>query len=780
MMADKYFVMLVTTNIITKDYTNATPSEILQDVALPTVIYTGQCVVHSNEVVNFFVPLDSFDYSVDLIFDDGNGNITTVLGQFNNTTLTASYPTEGVFSPVLSTRKYTNPSIVSRSEFGNFIVVRDTNVDYDTDSDRKIFTSLELPHNRESLCIKPSEFVKDTTFNVVVDKYFENFDYLVKQTLLYSQDLPYVWHGWFDLNGWHVGLPETTVSSISATEIEFYDDKLLTIENNGLKLREDDYYLTLVAELSSVTEAETFIKPESISIWGYKILVVDSGKNSFFVFHIDNNVLVNDVYLGGFGLPTDNYRFNNPTDGHISTHGVLIVDTDNKCVKQFTKTYHWSYTYTGFGSAKPIKVTRNADRVFVLCDNNKIYIFEQNTDSPIKIIDDIAEPQTILLDDYNTDLLYVFGKTAVYLYDREFRLIAYNKNFPSTRAVAQKDKKYYTVGNEGYIGKFTDYLSYTNIGSDISSNIWGIDSVYVNWQEYDQHLIYNDSFAKMRDNLKIFANSITAVPVNYYDFDGEFIYQDFESTTLSTCDFQNYFIGVNEIESYDILRREWNRIWDLMECIKDGIDTKRKHPAIDSNNCLTWVSGKSTFNINSNTVSWPISWEELECDESTIDGTIRGILPQHWTWNWLRSERKNAPTWVELECNVVDDFAVKTWEEMEYNVGYATQYTWEETLKFATLSTQYYNLTCTDIWGGITWNSLCGDPVENPYSTWKNLDCCETTYNVVPYDFANNTETSNIYSWNSLSCAVSAGPFTPLDIPGLVLWLDPSDITTLN
>lgn len=757
--------MYVSTVDINKDYTLASPPEILQDlkgIGLPTELYTSQFVVSANETVEFSILLDAFDFSVDLFFDAGNGVITTIPAQYGNATITAQYSADGLYTPILSARKFINPNVVSVATYNNYITVKTDNVTYDPDSKRKIFSELELPYDRATLNIKPSEFVKDSTFNNVVDKYFVNLNYLIDQSIIYSQDLPYVWTDWFDGNKWNLGLPLST-GTLSANDIVKYNNQFITVENNTIVIREDDYNLTITETLSTITESEIFNNISGISLYENNLLVVDAIKNSFFILDLNADTYTSSLYLGGIGQENDKYRFNSPQSGYFDSYGILIADTNNYCVKQYTKTYHWAFTYNT--TSKPLKIVRNSSNIFVLCEDKKIYVFSEFGEQPIHIISNVVQsPMTLIVDNFNEELLYIFGDKSVVLLNGEFAVVALNTNFPTVTNVFQEDKKYYAVG-PGFVGRFGDFLTYTQIGEDaITTKMWNKVAIYVDWREYDQHLMYNDSFAKMRDNLKVFLASIVQIPVNYFDFDGNFIYQDFEtivdspslSSLSSDCDFSHSFIGINEIESYDVLTREWNKIWDLMECVKIAISSRKRHPIDDPDNCLRWSSTKLTFNYNDNTLSWPLSWEELQCDESSIAGTIRGILPQHWTWFWLRSERKNAPTWNSLICDALPDPAINTWAEMEYNADYVTQYTWQTTSSLSALSTDYYSLTCTPVWDGITWD-MCRPPVDNPYDTWKNLDCCDITYNVLPYDFYQEAPPVSMFAWNSLKCLEVSG-----------------------
>jgi hypothetical protein len=283
----------------------------------------------------------------------------------------------------------------------------------------------------------------------------------------------------------------------------------------------------------------------------------------------------------------------------------------------------------------------------------------------------------------------------------------------------------------------------------VSATFWPIESIYFDRREFSQHSLYNDSFQKMRDNLRLFVYGVSSKPVDYYGFGGEYLYQTTESLEASTlsCDFNGYNIGINEIVSYDVLKRQWNEIYDLTQCVLDSIKNEKRHLSSDALSCLTWGSGKSGYKYDTNTISWPISWEEMDCSVSEVSGNILGVLPQHWTFNQLRCERPNAPTFNELVCDVLENTAIDTWLEMRDN-----EYTWNNTMQLSTIPLMYDDLRCQPIYGeGIKWTD-CGW-VENPSPhTWKNLNCCLSSYNVLPYDFFNSKKTPDKYAWSNLTC----------------------------
>lgn len=740
-----------------KDYTNATAVDIFMDIELPSDLFTNQCVVSTNEPVIFSVELSSYDFSVDVFFDDGNGNVLELSAQYlDPVEIPVYYDTEGIFSPSLSTRRLVNPDIVQITNYTNLVCVKNDNTVYDKLSDRQIFSELVLPFSKKEMEIPPSSFVKASVFNEAVDKFWANLNYLMSQLTMFSQDLPILLKDWYDGTEWKLGMPDA--GSLSAKDIAGVGDYILTLEGDSIVTRRNDKYLTVVEQSNQITEAEIFFNPMSMSIYNGYLLVVDSERNGFYVFHFDGVDRTLEVFLGGYGTVEDNYRFNSPSNGIITNDGVLIADTGNRCLKQYNSTFHWEMTYSNLEGTKPLKITRNNNEIFVLCDDDVIRVFPAGTDIVSRRIKGVvASPKNIILDDFNQDLLYIFGDSSIALLNSEDKIISINYAMPTIYNIWQNDKTFIGLGGS-YLIRFVDYLTFDSLVSGpISSQMFGLDELYVDWREYDQHLIYNDSFAKMRANLSLLINSVTAVPVNYYDFDGNFIYQIKEDRPEASCDFSDTpGIGFNEIESYDVMHREWGRLWDQMDCVRTNIETIKKHPTFDETACLRWSSGKKTFDYNNKTMSWPISWEELDCDESSIAGTIRGILPQHWTWAWLQCERPNAPTFADLTCEVIPDNMIKTWEEMEHNDAYPEQYTWKNTSKTENLETFYQELTCHDIWGGLTWSMICNAPVENPYPiSWKNLDCCDTTYNVLPYDFFNADKNAPVFSWKSLECSAA-------------------------
>jgi len=720
--------MLITNVTTSQDSSSASPVELLLDSQYPVILYTKNHIVSTNQVVEFDFILDhSEDCLVDISFYDGLNSIVTLLelsADYPNVTetLTASYSAEGLYTPEISVSKSGFPSKTTIYKYNNFVWVNDTLEEYDSESDRQIFSVLQLPNDKSELNIKPSDYVTSHTFNLVVDKYWENFNYLINQLKVYSQELPYIWNAWYDGSVWDDGIPENN-EDLKIVDVLKIDDNIYTIENNKIIIRKEDYTGTILKTIENTTNVETFQKPISFSYHENTLLVLDQEQSMIFSFVVDKENLELNLYLyfGGFGDKEEKYKFNLPTDIYHNNSGIFVCDTENSVVKKFTNKYHWLFTVDM--DSKPLRIISNDFYFFVLCEDNTLSKYDQSGTFLNKIDIIIQDPLCIHLDQINNSLFYVFGNSEVVLLDEMGKVLSYYKNFPTVKNVYQKGKEFVAV-SDSYIGKFGDCLLFNLLGSqdNILNSAWNKESITVDFREFSQQIIYNDSFKKMRDNLDIMLTEITSRPVNYYSFSGDFLYRTFETLSEEdkNCDISDRVIGFNEIESYDVISREWNNIYDTMECVTDIIQTKNRHLSEKNTDCFIWKHGVVSNEKEDNSTIWPISWSEMDCElseltASELSGMINGILPQLWTFNQLRCERYNAPTWNELK---------------EYP--------------------------------SLTWNTLksrCGDIINNPSeNAWENLigDCCEPESNTIPFDFNEDVNIPN-YAWTNFECGSAMG-----------------------
>ncbi len=467
--------------------------------------------------------------------------------------------------------------------------------EYNSDVNR-IFTRTEtrLPHSKDNTLIPFNEFLTSENINKSFEKLKENFDYLDNISKMYDPP-PTEFYGWLGENNlgdnWRVNidningeylLPNRAVSSTKYSNIKdiiINNDLLYIITPTAIKILSDNYTADLISERTYKTIGDSFVDLRAIALDDRKrIYVLDSIKNKVMVFE-DYFVYGYWKFLyewGGIGGQNAKTRFRNPNDLYLHTDNtVWITDTDNKCIKKYSRTGTWLLTITNeffTDDIKPLSMTIDSDEnIHILTKNYvvkcdilgnfiKKYVIQNNTSncqSIEKNVDNgflyVCYSDKIIKINNNGDYAGTFGNEFTNTY-----------NF--YRCYHDTHRNLF-ITNNYQILKYIDKLDLRTIRLETTNYEWAMSAIYLNKDEYNQDWVLNKSFARYWDNLELFRRSITGKPILIYS-DSDKSYR-VSITNHSPTEWHNFiynkndiFIGINELVTTDVINRCFGMLWE--------------------------------------------------------------------------------------------------------------------------------------------------------------------------------------------------------------------------
>lgn len=475
-----------------------------------------------------------------------------------------SYVDEGKYDLQLRTIYNLNSSTYSLENiFPDIISIQNQYISADSNITR-IFgsTKLELPYNKEECKIAINEWLTADTFNAVIRKLYDNLIYLENMSHLYdAPPTEYIgWYGTLYYTGsakrtrWFTNIPHNSYG---------YDHPEYAIDNifNNLQscfVRRNNIY---VSNGTSVYILSSDLWGKMIDVCDYKTLGDDFGNIRSIYLDSENRIYLLDSYddmdlskgsknrilvynynidiaqwnllyeWGGLGGPGAKNKFNKPSDFYIDDDDMLwVADTENKCIKKYTRTGSWvkNITSTYFSdNEKPMSVIYTDNKLFVLTDNNIIKFNEH--DEVIGVYAINAGSKKIRKCQDGNFLYIVYsdhiekvdanGIIAGTIADEVF--FNYEKKY---RDVFHDEFRNLYVINKNHILKYVDLLTLVSLKLDTQDSMWNIDQLLVKKNEYIQDWVINRCIQRLWDNIEIFRRSLI----------GKFGYRTYQNTISTT------------------------------------------------------------------------------------------------------------------------------------------------------------------------------------------------------------------------------------------------------
>ena len=564
---------------------------------LTPLVYVSNKYVLTGENVSFYNLVPQSPYITG--FGWNNGFASTIL--HTNVPYVTSFTKAGRQDISLTTYYSAfNATYAETLMHNNIVTTLSEFPKYDPNNNR-VFgaTQLILPYSLAECEIPPNEWATSNNINKCFDRLQANLLYINNNALIYNKP-PTEYHGWLGSLGesdgtiqyhWRVNQPNNAYKyTLSKNAISDYftdvtdceiqnipgvmNDVMFVANTTSVKILSADFFAGEISSRSYRGIGENFVNLQAIGldanfVTDPRIYLLDSARNLVVVFsynHSDN--IWKLLYSwGGLGGPNAQTKFNTPSDMLVdSSNFVWITDTNNLCVKKFTRTGTWvatisdpSFTIT----EKPISTALDADNNCYILTSNGISIFDSNNTYMRRIALDAYSLEGLKSIETCRDGGFLYVTTSNRIIKIAYTgVIAgtfgeeYGGTFKKTFHDAHRNLY---ISNGLSILKYIDKLDLIGLtNADTILMGWPMDHVYVQSDEYIQDWVLNRSFARFWDNLELFRRSLdgkfdhTTINNILYPIIRSFAVSEFSTFTFNKNDI---FVGINELVTADVFNR---------------------------------------------------------------------------------------------------------------------------------------------------------------------------------------------------------------------------------
>lgn len=368
-------------------------------------------------------------------------------------------------------------------------------------------------------------------------------------------------------------------------------------------------YNTIGVFLSTnkVTENSTFTfgRIDSIAIDETKqyLYVCDSGNDTIYQYNI-NNLLEEDniigrkiVYvdsMGGTGTYQDIDKFNNPGFLNLYQNNLYIMDRGNYCVKVFDSNMNWVKTFRNKNLFLENEITafkiNPVNNKFYLGFNTILGVFtpELSTSNFFSMSSFFTTNEKIIdfnFSEVDNNIFYTISNKNIYkkfiskpeTYIGKFLLSDNNItttqfNFSYLTKYSDNIDNLVVYGKRYNAGMFLSFLeksSYVTILTNNDLDMYTIDEIRVNPEEYSQDWVFSKSNYKILLNILAMRDRITKRFAGKYDGSGNLLlygtlYLLDNEVQKEKFDYSlNYLVGINEMYSNSVINRSISKMYDL-------------------------------------------------------------------------------------------------------------------------------------------------------------------------------------------------------------------------
>jgi hypothetical protein len=518
--------------------------------------------------------------------------------------------------------------------------------------DRHLYSTLKLPYNFNNIKIHANDTITSELLNLKLKHLFDNFLYLYKSSIIASNIIPVSATAIAGVSAsrenfsWY-----TTVSSNEFAPLTSISGFNKTNEIYLLKNADIDQY-SIVYTPGSAMYIANFNTNLSILSTVYQSNVIEPGYNvsfgnitsfthaSSFLFVLDNvlnRVIKYDASgfvtddpikknrlffinsIGNFGTFNSKSEFNNPKGITSYLNSIYVLDSGNKSVKQYDLNLNWIQTnrlYIDFLSSFPIDIKSDSfGKIYILTDNNKLFIYKDNkfqnkTIIDLQSINDGEVFKRLTFSRFDSNVFYLFSNKNVY---KKFvtspdqivgKYLLYLFNYNSieeitsfdTAAAYNGDRNIlfsYTVSDSaGKFGNFFDNLNLFDVLAERDFDIYTFDDVNFEKGEYMQSWVINKSIAMLLLNHMRFRDQIVGKFIALRDRKNNIIFKGTryllpdELNELSFDNTISHYIGVNEIVACNILNRPLKILHSIQEKLLSVLSAEIQN-APDVNTIIT-------------------------------------------------------------------------------------------------------------------------------------------------------------------------------------------------
>jgi hypothetical protein len=643
-------------------------------------LYTSKNILSATEPAIFYnnsnLTFDNADYGfISFIFDNGEGNIQTTVSPI----LSTFYLSDGAKSPSLT-------GILANGEtrvqsWDKLVFVKTELEHYDESIIREFNKPINLPYSLENIQVAANDWQYANNINRSLEKLYTNIAYLSAMTNINNLNFPKAYGGFLGSKlgnfQWHTnssttGISNTPFSNIKCSQI--VDDKLIIINNSYIEIYQLGNTPVFLQRISRISDGEILENPIKLHYDSdlKRLYILDNDKRLMLICDFDINSSTNiklTHYWGGFGEKSDRTKLNNPTDFCLdSEKNLYIVDKDSNFIKVYNKNLNWIRNIS-------IENPNNIDyahNLFLTSTENGVYVMDNYGNAK----EVISVNTNAIFNKIHNGIFYTISKNEVSKYSTNGTFIT-SKKYSDNISDVIFDKYHGYLIFPTYIIKFVDFIEIDHlINTNETLAGFPLDSIYVDEYEFVTDYIYNDSFQKLYDNIRLLNSRIIKnlqLDMSGYD---TVLNQYSSSYTPPPISATSIIVGKNEPVLYDTINRSFESLYDSCVQLKNNLDVIFNY---SSESSIKWRWNyhyiDSVQRPSSNKT--PISWNELK--SSNIAGST--ALSSITSWCHIREGLGGNHSQIcwNFEQTQSNSYFPLTWESTELNSKCGHPSTWEAT-----------------------------------------------------------------------------------------------------
>jgi len=307
--------------------------------------------------------------------------------------------------------------------------------------------------------------------------------------------------------------------------------------------------------------------------------------------------------IGNFGEKNSKLEFNTPKGLTIFNKNLYVLDAGNSCVKVYDIDLNWKKTYRlsiDLLNLTPLDISNDSEgNIYILTNNallkynndftsvQKLLLSNFSNESFKKIVMSSAEKNIFYLvtdkniyKKFTTRIDATIGKYLLYRYN--YNAINDQINAMSLIGDGSNDNVliFSKNGNTGKLGLFKDNLNLYDILAQRNFDIYSLDNISINGNEYLHNWTLNKSFAKLIINMMRLRDQITGRFQAKKDANNNIVFDNtiyLLPNELETIYFQQdltAFIGANELVTSSVVNRCLKFIFNAQNNIANVLKSK--------------------------------------------------------------------------------------------------------------------------------------------------------------------------------------------------------------
>lgn len=466
---------------------------------------------------------------------------------------------------------------------------------YDPSIFRVVESVPALPWSLDDLCVE-FDFVTAKTYNKILDRIFDNINYLKGFSKIYNSRLPID----FDI---------CTDYNTDAQGFRVEGDYELTFTANNVSY----YTQGLLIKSLDETQFGNFFNIKDVQLYNSKIYVLD---DNFLLLLDPNDDFDIKTYFGGFG--NDEYLFNKPTKIVVDplTGNIHILDKGNSRIV----TYNQNLSYVSEFQVSGV-IDFDYDGNFYILTSSSV-VEHDGTTLVNKFNHQQIGVHTIELDGVQSGFLWVVGDTGVVKYTvAGIHLSDYDGEYGQVNDIHRDQTSLYLSTELSGTIRSLDYQSSSTILSSDAECLYTLSSTQFLPEEMNSDMVFNDVLEKIYETLNNLNQNIVGRFVTIFDEQS-----NVQQVTVEPFDVQPLEFDCKTTQRVDeiISCHSWNRaMCSIYNNILDVFDRVLGIERVDSLNSddpqdyipINWTLGAQTCDGQEpqlfNPSFTPISWAEL-------------------------------------------------------------------------------------------------------------------------------------------------------------------------